>query len=123
MFRTSDVVVITVMLSAAAFTYKTKHDAQAMMNRIDALQTEIQLEKDAIDILKADWSLLTQPGRLETLAKAYESELGLRTLEPKQIVGLESLREIPFRKEDTLVAEGEPAGIAHDPVVTGGVRP
>ncbi|WP_274424425.1 cell division protein FtsL [Chelativorans sp. YIM 93263] len=121
MFRTSDVVLIAVMLSAAAFTYKTKHDAQAMMNRIDALETEIRLEKDAIDVLKADWSLLTQPERLQELTEIYEEELGLQGLDARQIISLESLRDIPFGNE-TFMVQGEPVGDGQDPVVTGGVR-
>ena len=118
LFRPRDIVMITVMLSAAAFTYKTKHDAEAMMDRIHSLQSQIQAEKDALDVLKADWSLLTQPGRLQKLAESYEEELGLKLLENKQIVTLQKLREIPFRPAPELMAEGE-----SDPTITGGVKP
>ncbi|MCT8990592.1 hypothetical protein NYR54_09855 [Chelativorans sp. SCAU2101] len=127
MFRTSDVILIAVMLSAAAFTYKTKHDAQAMMNRIEALETRIQLEKDAIDVLKADWSLLTQPARLEKLAQVYKDELGLDVIKPEQIEEPMALGGIPFRKvtveeliAGTYALSGEEL---QDPTVTGGVRP
>lgn len=119
-FRTTDVVLIAVMLSAAAFTYKTKHDAEAMMRRVSDLETGIQLEKDAIDVLKADWSLLTQPGRLETLTEIYKDELGLAVLDPRQIAQPQALGAIPLR-DDLLVAEDGQA--ASDPVVTGGVHP
>ncbi|MCT8996869.1 cell division protein FtsL [Chelativorans intermedius] len=120
MFRTTDVVLIAVMLSAAAFTYKTKHDAEAMMRRVSELETGIQLEKDAINVLKADWSLLTQPGRLETLTEIYKDELGLAVLDPRQIAQPQALGAIPLR-DDLLVAEDGQA--ASDPVVTGGVHP
>lgn len=119
-FRTTDVVLIAVMLSAAAFTYKTKHDAEAMMRRVSELETGIQLEKDAINVLKADWSLLTQPGRLETLTEIYKDELGLAVLDPRQIAQPHALGAIPLR-DDLLVAEDGQA--ASDPVVTGGVHP
>lgn len=119
-FRTTDVVLIAVMLSAAAFTYKTKHDAEAMMRRVSELETGIQLEKDAINVLKADWSLLTQPGRLETLTEIYKDELGLAVLDPRQIAQPQALGAIPLR-DDLLVAEDGQA--ASDPVVTGGVHP
>lgn len=121
MFRTSDIILIAVMLSAAAFTYKTKHDAQAMMNRIDSLSTEIQIEKDAIDVLKADWSLLTQPERLQELTEVYEDELGLEALNARQITDLDALRDIPFGN-DVFMVQGDPVGDGQDPVVTGGVR-
>lgn len=124
MFRTSDVILIAVMLSAAALTYKTKHDAQAVMNRIDQLETQIQLEKDAVDVLRADWSLLTQPGRLKTLTEIYEEELALRPVEPIQIVEPAALGAIPFRQPPLMAgkeADGQPDG--RDPTVTGGVAP
>lgn len=121
MFRTSDVVLLAVIFSAAAFTYKTKHEAEAMMRRISALETQIQLEKDRIDVLKADWSLLTQPGRLKRLTEIHKEALGLDVLEAEQIVEHSALLDIPLRKDDTLMVEGEDG--ASDPVVTGGVRP
>jgi len=124
LFRTSDVILIAVMLSAAAFTYKTKHDAEATMERIKELQAQIQLEKDAIDVLKADWSLLTQPARLQKLAETYQDDLGLKILEPQQIVGFNELGGIPFRVQsvEELIAGSEGVEIP-DFTVTGGVRP
>ena len=126
MFRTSDVVLIAVMLSAAAFTYKTKHDAQAMMNRIAALNTQIQVEKDRIDVLKADWSLSTQPARLQELADIYQEDLGLRSVDPRQIASRDALGAIPFRPPtvESLIVENarQPEHPMKDPVVTGGVR-
>lgn len=127
MFRTTDIVLITVMLSAAAFTYTTKHDAQAMMNRIEALETQIQLEKDSIDLLEADWSLLTQPARLERLAEVYNASLGLNVVEPEQVAAPAALGGIPFRRitveeliaGSSILVEGE----LTDPTVTGGVQP
>ena len=121
MFRTSDVVLLAVIFSAAAFTYKTKHEAESMMRRIGDLETQIQLEKDRIDVLKADWSLLTQPGRLQTLTEIHKEALGLDTLEADRIVEPAALLDIPLRKDDTLMVESGDG--ANDPVVTGGVRP
>lgn len=119
LFRTRDVVMIAVMLSAAAFTYKTKHDAEAMRDRIHSLESQIQAEKDAIDVLKADWSLLTQPGRLQKLTETYQEELGLQLAQPKQIITMQRLREIPFRPApDLMVSDG-----VSDPTITGGVEP
>jgi len=123
LFRTSDVILIAVMLSAAAFTYKTKHDAEAMMERIGKLETKIQLEKDSIDVLKADWSLFTQPGRLQKLAEAYNSELGLEVTKPQQIVNFSALGGIPFPVDKVGDLIAELGGAETDPTVTGGVRP
>lgn len=118
LFRTRDIAMIAVMLSAAAFTYKTKHDAEAMRNRIHSLESQIQAQKDAMDVLKADWSLLTQPGRMQTLAEAHQKELGLRLMEPQQIISEQRLREIPLRPVEDVIAEQ----IGKDPTITGGVQ-
>ena len=61
MFRTSDIVLIAVMVAAAAFTYKTKHEAEKWLTENQRLEQQIRFEEDSIDVLKADWSLLTQP--------------------------------------------------------------
>ena len=50
------------------------------------IEREIRFEEDTIDLLKADWSLLTQPSRLQKLAEIYQAELALQPIEPHQIV-------------------------------------
>ncbi|KFB09688.1 cell division protein FtsL [Nitratireductor basaltis] len=118
MFRTSDIVLIGVMLSAAAFTYKSKHDTEAMLERISRLESQIEFEKDQIDVLKADWSLLTQPNHLQKLVDIYGDELGLEPLDPKQIIDVNGLATIPFPQP--AVAE-EMDGMEPDQTITGGV--
>ncbi len=63
MLRTFDIILIGLMITAAAVTYKIKHDAENQMAQVNKLQRMITDEKDTIDLLKADWSLLTQPNR------------------------------------------------------------
>ena len=75
MFRTSDIVLIAVMVSAAAFTYKTKREAEDQLAEVRKIEAQIRYEQDTIDLLKADWSLLTQPSRLQKLAEIYQAEL------------------------------------------------
>lgn len=118
MFRTSDIVLIGVMLSAAAFTYKSKHDTEAMLERIAKLESQIEFEKDQIDVLKADWSLLTQPSHLQQLIDIYGEELGLKALDPKQIIDVNGLTSIPFPQP--AMAE-DVDGMEPDQTITGGV--
>ena len=91
MFRTSDIVLFAVMVAAAAFTYKTKHEAEDRLAEVARIQSEIRVEEETIDILKADWSLLTQPSRQQKLSEIYQAELNLAPVEAGQIVGLEEL--------------------------------
>ena len=58
MFRTSDIVLIAVMVSAAAFTYKTKHEAEDQLVEVRKIEAAIRYEQDSADLLKADWSMI-----------------------------------------------------------------
>jgi hypothetical protein len=85
MLRSFDLVLIGVMTAAAVVTYTIKHRADDKLQEVRRLETEIRLEKDTIELLKADWALLTQPNRLERLTQAYQSELQLVPTAPTQL--------------------------------------
>lgn len=110
MFRTTDIALIVVMLAAAGFTYKTKHDAENRRAEISQIEQKIMIEDDSIDVLKADWALLTQPSRLQRLAERYSEQLGLQSTEPWQIATLSDLPVKPIEIDDILREAGmEPA--------------
>ncbi|MEJ6784332.1 cell division protein FtsL [Aminobacter sp. Piv2-1] len=122
MFRTSDMVLIAVMVTAAAFTYKTKDEAENQLKAVNKIEAQIRFEEDTIDLLKADWSLLTQPARLQTLADAYQTELKLQPVDARQIVGLDALPARPLTIEDlTREASGGTADTTLDQILTGGI--
>ena len=120
MFRTTDMVLIAAMVAAAAFTYTTKHAAEAEYSKVRKLEAAIRFEEETIDVLKADWSLLTQPARLQRLAEAYREELQLSPVEAHQIATMEELPQRPLRIED-IVGEDAMAGAPVDGVTTGGI--
>jgi hypothetical protein len=121
-FRTSDIVLIAVMVAAAAFTYKTKHEAEDRLAQVRKIEAEIKYEQDSTDLLKADWSMLTQPSRLQKLAEIYQAELKLAPVEASQIGSIEDLPpkpvEIPDFSHQRL---GGMADNAEDHIVTGTV--
>ena len=119
LFRKTDVLFVCVMLGAAAFTYKTKHDAEAVLSQVRGLENKIRFEEDTITVLRADWSLLKQPGRLQKLTEIYADELGLVPTEPTQIGDIASIPQRPLTIDGLL--EGQLAGQASDPVTTGAV--
>ena len=122
MFRTSDIVLIAVMVSAAALTYKTKHDAELQMAEMRRLQAQIRLEEETIDLLKADWSLLTQPVRLQTLADVYRDQLDLHPVEANQIVGPDEIPARPIELENSpSKALGGVAQSGRDGTTTGSI--
>lgn len=115
MFRKTDVVLIAVMVAAAAFTYTTKHGAEAEYSKLRRLQAAIRFEEETIDVLKADWSLLTQPSRLQKLAETYRDELHLVPVEAHQIGEISELPERMLSIEDIV------AGGGIDDVTTGDI--
>ncbi|WP_457150344.1 cell division protein FtsL [Mesorhizobium sp. P5_C1] len=129
MFRTSDIVLIAVMVSAAALTYKTKREAEEQLAAVQKIHEQIRYEEDTIDLLKADWSLLTQPSRLQKLVDLYKSQLELQPVSARQIVGIGDLPAKALDIQDIL--KGREGGMADnsdmaspdgkDPVVTGGI--
>ncbi|MBZ9675864.1 hypothetical protein [Mesorhizobium sp. ES1-1] len=123
MFRTSDIVLIAVMVSAAALTYKTKREAEEQLATVQKIHAQIRYEEDTIDLLKADWSLLTQPSRLQRLTELYKSQLDLEPVSAHQIVGVGDLPAKALDIQDIL--SGRQGGMAEssekDPVVTGGI--
>lgn len=96
MLRTLDIVLIAVMISAAAWTYKIKHEAEAIEIAVNKVERQIRLEKESIALLQADWSLLDQPDRLQRLVDAYQDQLHLKPIRPEQIVEADQLPRRPI---------------------------
>ena len=121
MFRTSDTVLIAVMVAAAAFTYKTKHDAEQKYREMRKIEASIRYEEDSIDVLKADWSLLTQPRRLQRLAETYTQQLQLQPSDPHQFTDLAQVPTKQLNVEDVL-KERFAGDAGQDDTVTGSVE-
>ncbi|WP_086994678.1 cell division protein FtsL [Rhizobium sullae] len=102
MLRTFDVVLIGIMTAAATVTYTIKHRAELKLEEVNRLEAEIKLEKDTIDLLKADWALQSQPNRLERLVNSYNDEL---KLQPTDSTALVQVRELPMLKSQVPVPE------------------
>jgi hypothetical protein len=110
------------MVSAAAMTYKTKQEAEEQLSAVHRLQAQIHTEEDTIDLLKADWSLLTQPARLQRLTEIYQSQLDLQPVDAHQIVGIDELPARPLTIEDLSSQPlGGMADSGKDQTVTGGI--
>ncbi len=97
MLRTADIIMILMMTAAATVTYSIKHRAELKLEEVRKLESEIRLERDTIDLLKADWALLTQPNRLQRLIDAYQADL---QLVPTASTQLAQPSELPMLKAD-----------------------
>jgi len=90
--RTVNIILIAAALAMAFALYKVKYDALASVREIRKLEAEIAHERETVNILKAEWSHLTQPGRLESLARKH---LGLDQMAADQIVRMNELPDTP----------------------------
>ena len=129
MFRTFDAILVVVMTAAATVTYTIKHKAENKLDEVRKLDAEIRLEEHTIDLLRADWALLTQPARLNRLVKIYEQDLQLVPTEstqlaqpvelPMRTADLPALEEATEPGNDVAKAKGEVTGT--DKIATGSV--
>ena len=78
MGRIFNALLLTVMIAGAIVTYNMKHRAEVEADKVARLQADIGAEKEAIGLLRAEWSKLTQPSRLEELVGRYGDHFKLR---------------------------------------------
>ena len=124
MLRTFDIILIGLMIAAASITYKTKHDAEKQMNQVTKLERMISDETDTIDLLKADWSLLTQPNRLQKLVETFHGQLGLQLVEANQIIDINELpqpKPVVFDSVADIITEASAKDLKPDNTLTGSV--
>jgi hypothetical protein len=105
MIRTTDIALFTLMIAAAAGTYKIKAEANGKQREIVRIEKQIAFEEDTIDLLEADWSMLTQPERLQKLVEKHASELALRPIEARQVVSVKDVPEKGAIPDDDVIAE------------------
>jgi cell division protein FtsL len=104
MLRILHIVVLAALVLAAADVYKIKYESTLEAERVGKLRNEIRREQDTIATLRAEWSRLERPDRIQDLAQRH---LKLKPLDPRQLDALDRLPERP--------AELVPPGTA-DPI-------
>ncbi len=97
MGRVFNLALLVAMIVGAVVTYDMKHRAEIIADKVARLQAETAEEKDEIALLKAEWSMLTQPARLQDVVEAYADHFHLEPFTPEHIA---TVQEIPFRPLD-----------------------
>lgn len=82
MIRPSMVVIILLAASLTLTLFMVKYQVQDLEEELTELNRSITEDRQAIHVLKAEWSHLNEPKRLKSLAERY---LGLRAIESKQV--------------------------------------
>ncbi len=103
MGRIFNALLLALMVAGATITYTMKHNAEAMANHVAQLAANIAKERETIATLKAEWSMLVQPGRLQNLIGHYADHFQLEPFSSDQVA---TLADIP---EKGLVS-GQPGG-------------
>ena len=88
MARLTTVLILVLAGGLSVGLFAVKQKVQDMEDELRRLQTEIETEQKAIRVLRAEWSHLNEPERLETLAAQH---LGFSRLTTEQVAGLSAL--------------------------------
>ena len=94
MLRALNVLVIAALVMAAAYVYKIKFESTLQAERVSKMRAEIRRERDAIAILRAEWTQLDRPDRIQGLAQRH---LKLKAVEVAQFDPLDKLPERPVQ--------------------------
>lgn len=86
MVRVLNILFIVAVVIGAATVYDLKMAATKSAEKVAELQRQIDEERNAIRHLRAEWSLLNKPERLQNLVERYNDYLQLQPLEVRQIV-------------------------------------
>jgi len=95
MIRVLQVVSVIAATVAAIFVFQVKYRAEKVADRAAALQRQVHQEAEAVSLLRAEWSLLNQPTRVQELVSRHAEELKLAPLDPMQIVRFDQLPPRP----------------------------
>ena len=101
MFRRTDIAMIAAMIAVVTYTYSVKTGTKDIAEQLAAIQRETESEINAIDLLNADWEVLTAPKRIQSLVDVYQGDLKLVPTDAHRII---AIADIPMRP---VVAEPE----------------
>jgi cell division protein FtsL len=92
MIRLLNICVIVALVAAASYVYKIKFESTRKGEQVARLRLDIRRERDAIADLRAQWSKLDNPVRIQQLAQRH---LTLRIIDSHQFDSLDHLPERP----------------------------
>ena len=103
MVRMFNALLVLGLLVSAYFIYRLEHATRSGEREIARLEAQIKDEEESLKLLKAEWSLLTRPDRIQYLAAKH---LHLKVMSPNQVI---THSDIPARvPAEPVVAPGTP---------------
>ena len=104
MIRQPTIVAFGLAIFLGVSLFLVKYDVQAKEEQLVKINRDIAADQEAIHVLKAEWSFLTQPARLADLA---ERHLPLHPLTANQIGDFDQLALKADRPDAPQVASAE----------------
>ena len=95
MLRFVNICLVLALVALAYVIYEGKYEARALDEDIGGLRKDIETERDGVAVLRAEWSLLNRPERIERLA---EKHLKLAPARPQQLVTLDTVSDNDFER-------------------------
>jgi cell division protein FtsL len=92
MIRLLNICVIVALVVAAVYVYRIKFESTRKAEQVARLRLDIRRERDAVADLRAQWSRLDNPIRIQELAQRH---LSLRMIDSRQFDQLDHLPERP----------------------------
>ena len=98
MSRVVNLVLLTIMLVGAAVTYDMKLKSEKAAEKVFQLENAVEEQRDAIQLLRAELSMLVQPGRLQVAVEHYADHFKLEDFDLSQYFTVD---EIPLKITDS----------------------
>jgi cell division protein FtsL len=99
MIRILNVFVVGCLIVAAVVVYEVKYQSTYKAQAVARLAGEIRTEREKIATLRAEWSRLSTPVRIQALSERY---LGMKPLDVSRIDDFSNLPERPAPAGDPL---------------------
>ena len=103
MLRIINIVLACSVVVLAVWMYELKYGVRGSVTEQARIKRQIEKTKQDITLLKAEWSHLTRPKRLQALAKRH---LKLERVQPRHIVREGELALLPERPQPEPPHEG-----------------
>ena len=121
MLRFLNIAAILALVGSAIYAYSIKYQTSYRAEQIAKTKLEIKAEHDAIAVLRAEWSFMTRPERVQQLADRYLD------LQPLTADKIETARGLPERAPhvDAIAAKIDMLGlgVASTPAADPGAAP
>jgi cell division protein FtsL len=113
--RLINFVALGVLLGLVFLIYELKFETRRLESRAAELSKSIEDEKDNLAVMRAEWSLVSSPGRVEQMAGKL---LGLQPVKPEQIVPFQEIASHETRRAAFRSASpGASGGNRNSPVI------